>query len=318
MSSELSVREATQDDFMQLLEFTLALAKIIGVPVNQAVLKRGMQKFFPGPSSYGKYFMFLCDDKPIGQVVIKPVLFESWQNSHIIWIDDFHVASPFDTHEHMPELLQRCIDLAVEKQPQEIVKLYCPHAHAGMLQALSRLGFEAEGYFLQQSQDYILKPSRRFKGRIREATTLDQKIVEAFTMNLASSLTCHLNCGVVQDGVGQLLQNPKYGKCFLALQEENIIGQLVIKKTLFEPWYDSFVVWVDDTFVHRDYQNTGAMKSLLYHALELEGQDQWARIVQLYCPFKNSQGVAFWTSVGFVPIGWMMERKQTVHYPRMV
>lgn len=316
MSSELKVREATREDLMQLLGFTLALAKIIGVQVNQSVLKRGMQRFFDD-ESYGKYFIFLKDDEPIGQVVIKPVLFESWQNSHIIWIDDFHVMSPFDTSEHMPQLLQRCIELAVMKQPQEIVRLYCPHTHSGMLQALSRLGFEAEGYFLQQSQDYVLRPSKRFEGEIREATILDQGIVEAFTMNLASSLTYNLNHAVLKEGVGQFLKNPKHGKCFLALQDNKIIGQLAIKKTLFEPWFDSFILWVDDTFVHRDHRNTGAMKTLLYRALEREAEGQSAHLVQVYCPFKNSDGVAFWTNVGFVPIGWMMERKQSVHYQNM-
>jgi GNAT superfamily N-acetyltransferase len=308
LNTRLKIREAKITDIPYLLRLTMELAQDTKAQLNKRVLESGMIRFFE-EECHGKYFVLTAAERPVGQIIIKPVVFEPWKNSLIVWVDDFQVSRPYNSSHNMQKLLTHGIEWAVAQQPQQIVRLHCPQNHPRMLHALSQLGFEAIGYLMQQSQEYFFddKPSLY---NIRQATIEDHETIVSFTMSLATGLGDGVNSKTLKDGVRNFLENPVHGKYFLACKNKKPIGQILIKHTLMEPWHNSRVIWVDDAYVNEGYRGKGIMKLLLQQGIEWANQREPEEIVRLYCAFSNVGGAICWTNFGFEPIGFMMQQRQ--------
>ncbi|MCE9642901.1 MAG: GNAT family N-acetyltransferase [Candidatus Andersenbacteria bacterium] len=310
MDTTLQIREANVTDISHLIRLTLELAHDTGAHLNRRVLENGITRFL-GEECHGKYFVLTKQDQPVGQLIIKPVVFEPWRNSRIVWVDDFQVTHPYNTRSNMKRLLEYGIQWAVEQEPQQVVRLHCPMAHPNMLNTLSRLGFEAIGYLMEQSQDFCFD-EKTSPYHIREATQNDHEVIMRNTMSLAAVTSDDVNRKVLKDGVSRFLQDQTYGKYFLAFDDEKPVGQMLIKHTLMEPWHNSRVIWVDDTYIDTKYRGKNITRFLLQKGIEWAVKGQAEQIARLYCAFSNIGGVVSWTNLGFKPIGFMMQQRQDV------
>lgn len=302
-----TIREATEADIPTILRFTLSLAEAMGTEVNQKVLRDGVTQFIR-ERRYGRYFLASATGHVIGQIVIKPVVFEPWKKSRIVWVDDFYMTPDYSRTEAMKRLLSHGITWAVTHEHEQIVRLFCPHNHPDMLRGLLSLGFAPIGIMMQQRQDYFFNDAPTCT--IREATSADISTIMKFTLGLASVMQEQVNQKILRDGLMRFLREGHHGKYFLAIVGRKIAGQIVIKPAIMEPWKNSRIAWVDDVFVDTPFRERGIAKQLLHHGTQWAVAGEHEQIVRLFCSFTNDEALMAWLSLGFVPIGYMMQQRQ--------
>ncbi len=311
-NSCLRIREANRGDVDQLTRFTLALAKMLGVNLNQKLVWDGISRFIASEKN-GKYFLGIRDGQPCGQIVIKPVIFEPWKKSRIVWVDDFYMSAGYKNTGDMAELLKKGITWAVASEPQQVVRLFCPHNHPTMMQGLLALGFRPVGIMMQQRQDHffpsVVAPSNY---TVREATVSDVPQILRMTEALANDLREEPNQKVTGEGIDYFIRNKGLGRYFLATKEgkKEVVGMIVIKPVLLEPWKDSHIVWVDDAYVRPKDRGGKILHLLLQQGVAWGTRNEREAIVRLYCAFHNTVGLAAWLALGFEPIGYMMQLRQ--------
>jgi len=149
-----------------------------------------------------------------------------------------------------------------------------------------------------------------FEVTIREATVGDIPQIVRFTFALAKDMREKLNQKVVRGGVAQFIADKHHGQYFLAIQKNHVIGQIIIKPVIMEPWRKSHIIWVDDFYVDPDPVSTETMKALLRHGIHWALPREHEQVVRLFCPHNHPSMLHAVLCLGFEPIGIMMQQRQ--------
>lgn len=100
---------------------------------------------------------------------------------------------------------------------------------------------------------------------IRLATPTDASIIAEFNTALAKETeNIELNRERLQRGVESLLAHPTKGFYFVAENNDNILGQLMITYE-WSDWRNATFWWLQSVYVHPNYRNQGVFRALYQH-----------------------------------------------------
>ena len=105
--------------------------------------------------------------------------------------------------------------------------------------------------------------------KIRKARPADAAIIATFNRNLAwETEKLRLNRRVVDRGVRALLQDTSKGIYFVAEQNGEIVGQLMITYE-WSDWRNGKIWWIQSVYVASEFRQQGVFRKLFHHVEKL-------------------------------------------------
>lgn len=105
--------------------------------------------------------------------------------------------------------------------------------------------------------------------KIRKARPADAPVIARFNRNLAwETERLKLNRRTVDRGVRALLKNKAKGIYFVAEQEGEVIGQLMLTYE-WSDWRDGNIWWIQSVYVASAFREQGVFRALFQHVEKL-------------------------------------------------
>lgn len=105
--------------------------------------------------------------------------------------------------------------------------------------------------------------------KIRKAKPADAAIIAEFNRNLAwETEKLRLSRRVVDRGVRALLKDSSKGIYFVAEQDGEIVGQLMVTYE-WSDWRNGNIWWIQSVYVASDFRQQGVFRKLFKHVEEL-------------------------------------------------
>ncbi len=147
---------------------------------------------------------------------------------------------------------------------------------------------------------------------IRAAVPGDLEFIVEYNIRLASeSENKQLNRDVLRQGVEALLSDPKKGRYFVAVHNEEIIGQLMHTRE-WSDWRNGDIWWLQSVYVAAAYRRKGVFRRLYQH---LESEAQTAPDVvglRLYVELENIAAHETYSNLGMIRPGYFVMENLTM------
>lgn len=134
---------------------------------------------------------------------------------------------------------------------------------------------------------------------IRKAILRDADVIAEFNVKLArESEDLGLDLNTVTQGVTALLNDPAKGVYFVAEEESQVVGQLLITYE-WSDWRNGYFWWIQSVFVKADCRGRGVFAMLLEHVQGLaRGQGNVCGL-RLYVEQENDRARGAYLKLGF-------------------
>ena len=144
---------------------------------------------------------------------------------------------------------------------------------------------------------------------IRPATTADARTIADHNRALClETARKELDSATVLEGVTRFIEEPKYGRYFLAEQDGNIIGQAAHTYE-WSDWRNGELWWIQSVYVHPAHRGKGVFQSLFHHIEQLGKSDSACRGIRLYMERDNDTARRSYLNLGFRYTGYeVLER----------
>lgn len=134
---------------------------------------------------------------------------------------------------------------------------------------------------------------------IRKAILKDAEIIAEFNVKLArESEALGLDLSTVTRGVTALLNDPAKGVYFIAEDESQVVGQLLITYE-WSDWRNGNFWWIQSVFVKEECRGRGVFASLLEHVQRLAREQGDVCGLRLYVEQENERARRTYLKLGF-------------------
>lgn len=135
--------------------------------------------------------------------------------------------------------------------------------------------------------------------KIRKAILTDAAVIAGFNVKLAEeSEHLRLDLDTVTQGVTALLKDPTKGVYFLAEDESQVAGQLLITYE-WSDWRNGLFWWIQSVYVKQDCRGRGIFKSLFEHVQHLARDEGDVCGLRLYVEQENETARRTYFKLGF-------------------
>ena len=135
---------------------------------------------------------------------------------------------------------------------------------------------------------------------IRDAQPFDSASIAQHNSLMAEETEGRpLNPDVIGPGVERLLQDPQKGRYWVAVEDDKIIGQIMVTYE-WSDWRNGMLWWIQSVYVLPEFRRKGVFSALYRYveSLALEAGD--VRGLRLYVEHNNSQAQKTYTALGMV------------------
>jgi ribosomal protein S18 acetylase RimI-like enzyme len=105
-----------------------------------------------------------------------------------------------------------------------------------------------------------------------------------------------LEDAVILAGVEAILVDPTKGFYLLAIENNNVLGQLMITKE-WSDWRNRHIWWIQSVYVHPEFRKKGVYKSLYKHTRTL-AQREGVKEIRLYVEKENKLAQDVYENLG--------------------
>ena len=139
---------------------------------------------------------------------------------------------------------------------------------------------------------------------IRPASAADATQIAEFNCRLAlESEGKRLDPETVQAGVEALLADAAHGQYFLAIDESEIAGQLLITYE-WSDWRNGQFWWIQSVYVAPDFRRQGVFSKLLAHVHGLADERDDVCGLRLYVENDNTRAITTYAARGLESTGY--------------
>ena len=145
--------------------------------------------------------------------------------------------------------------------------------------------------------------------QIREAVPDDWQPIAEFNTRLAYETEGKvLDASTIEKGVRALLNDPRHGRYFVAVDHGQIVGQMMHTRE-WSDWRNGEIWWIQSVYVHPDHRRRGILRSLYRNLEKLAASDAQVVGLRLYVEKHNSKAISTYESLGMSDAGYaVMER----------
>lgn len=145
MKNSIFIREATEKDIPNLLDFQLKMAlETENLTLEISSLTAGVNKVFKD-SAKGRYYVAELNDDVVG-CLMTTYEWSDWRNGTVIWIQSVYISKDFrgkgvyrKMYEHIKQLVNEAPDL-------KGIRLYVDKKNVDAQQVYENLGMNGEHY----------------------------------------------------------------------------------------------------------------------------------------------------------------------------
>ena len=105
-----------------------------------------------------------------------------------------------------------------------------------------------------------------------------------------------LEDAVILAGVEAVLVDPTKGFYLLAIENNSVLGQLMITKE-WSDWRNRHIWWIQSVYVHPDFRKKGVYKNLYKHTVTL-AQREGVKEIRLYVEKENKLAQDVYENLG--------------------
>lgn len=155
------------------------------------------------------------------------------------------------------------------------------------------------------------QPDEQLPLLIREATPDDSRILVEYNLRLAfETETKQLDHDVVSQGVNALLSDPAKGRYFVAVHEEQIIGQIMHTRE-WSDWRNGDIWWLQSVYVAAEYRRKGVFRRLYQHLAAEARRAPDVAGLRLYVERDNLAAHETYRKLGLIQAGYFVME----HFP---
>jgi GNAT superfamily N-acetyltransferase len=141
---------------------------------------------------------------------------------------------------------------------------------------------------------------------IRGATTGDALLITDFNCALAlESEGLRLDPGTARRGVEQVVARPGLGRYFVAQQDGQVVGQLMITYE-WSDWRAAAFWWIQSVYVRPDRRKQGIFRTLYRHVESLARHEPESCGLRLYVDRHNHRAMQAYEQLGLTPAEYVM------------
>ncbi|MEL7023729.1 MAG: GNAT family N-acetyltransferase [Pseudomonadota bacterium] len=144
---------------------------------------------------------------------------------------------------------------------------------------------------------------------IRSANVADLETIVSGNQRMAKETEGKsLDTETLTAGVAGLLSEPERGRYWLAVADEQPVGQIMVTKE-WSDWRNGFFWWIQSVYVEPDWRQRGVFRAL-YQSVKTEALAQHAVGLRLYVEKDNESAIATYISMGMVEPGYRMMEEE--------
>jgi len=133
---------------------------------------------------------------------------------------------------------------------------------------------------------------------VRDALKSDLEEILDFQISMAKETeSIDLERGVLQIGVSSVLEDSTKAKYFIADNEGEAAGMLMIT-TEWSDWRNGWVWWIQSVYVKPGYRKMGVYKMLYNHIKKIVGSSDELKGIRLYVDKRNVRAQQVYESLG--------------------
>lgn len=140
---------------------------------------------------------------------------------------------------------------------------------------------------------------------IREADPADTQRIVLFNQAMARETEGReLDRKTLTKGVESLLKNPSRGRYFVAVKDEEVVGQVMVT-TEWSDWRNGSVWWLQSVYVSKRHRREGIYRALHEHVRETARSEKVIGI-RLYVERDNLPAQETYRALGMDPSQYLM------------
>lgn len=134
---------------------------------------------------------------------------------------------------------------------------------------------------------------------VRSATPADRDIIVEFNRLLAlESENVTLDTAILSPGVAAVLSDPHRGRYFVADENGQVIGQMMITYE-WSDWRNGWIWWLQSVYVRQDRRRAGVFRALFHHVQDQAKKAGNVAGLRLYVERENHSAQKTYESLGF-------------------
>jgi len=134
--------------------------------------------------------------------------------------------------------------------------------------------------------------------QIRIANEDDTPFIADFQMKMAfETENFQLNRETLDEGVLHVLRDPEKGKYFVAEDEGQVIGSLLITFE-WSDWRNKWVLWIQSVYILSEYRKHGVYKKMYQHIKDWANRDNQVAGIRLYVDKANTRAIKVYRKLG--------------------
>lgn len=144
---------------------------------------------------------------------------------------------------------------------------------------------------------------------VRTARMEDWEVIADFNSRLAAETEGKaLPPDVIAAGVRTLLADPRHGRYFVAVTDDEVIGQMMHTRE-WSDWRNGEIWWLQSVYVRPEYRHRGVFRALFQHLESLAKISADVVGLRLYVESENTQAQQAYENLGFRDASYsVMER----------
>jgi ribosomal protein S18 acetylase RimI-like enzyme len=141
---------------------------------------------------------------------------------------------------------------------------------------------------------------------VRRGTIDDLEVIVEFNQRLAQGTEDKsLEPAVIRGGVAAALLDPQKGPYFLAVDGDEIVGQLQITYE-FSDWRNGWFWWIQGVYVQAAARRRGVFRTLYEHVCEAARRDPEVIGIRLYVEKENHRAQDTYRGMGMKETDYLM------------
>ncbi len=141
---------------------------------------------------------------------------------------------------------------------------------------------------------------------VREALPGDAGVIAGYNRNMAMETEGKtLNPDRIGPGVTALLEDDSKGRYWVAVNEDHIIGQLMVTYE-WSDWRNGDIWWIQSVYVHPEWRRHGVFRALYRHVRSLAAAEPGVIGLRLYVETGNTRAQRTYEALGMVKPNYLV------------
>ena len=141
---------------------------------------------------------------------------------------------------------------------------------------------------------------------IRDAHPSDGPVLSDYNSRMAEETEGRaLDPLLIGPGVAALLDDPAKGQYWVAVTDEQIIGQLMVTYE-WSDWRNGNIWWIQSVYIHPDYRRKGVFSALYRHVESIATAQPDAIGIRLYVEENNKRAQQTYEALGMVKPNYLV------------